>query len=278
MTTMKDCVGISMTEGLRDVSETTSVGDIERVSPIEDDAMAWLFVTDKKLLEFELELYASKWFDYRELTSFQATRLYMEAFGDAYRKHYRINIDRSAAEHIKPVTVEKVMKGLEESRTAPPADAGPQMIKERDKRIKKARTAFIGCWRGRQVADALGMPYDVYCDLAFEYRMNFWNRATMPQPTHLYSEMVVEKIQERWEELQARKLYLSDKPAYMVQNYAGIAHQDDYHEWLMKQAGMRANPPFFLAQFVDDDLLPLDKLEARYDEHVMERVGRYLLH
>lgn len=260
---MKGCDGISMepvqTSG-QDL-EKASIGDIPRESPIDDDMLAYRFVTDKRLLDFELELFATKWFDYRELTPLQATRLYIEAFVQKYREHYRVNFDAIAGKYVTPISIEKIWKGMRE-----------QNLSRRDK------ANFVGCWRGRQCADALGMPYDVYVDLALTARLNYWNRRNMPQPTHLYSEMVVEKVQERWEELQARKLYLSDRPAYLVQNYAGIAHQDDYHEWLMKQAGLRSNPAEFLACFVNEDVLPLEKVESRYDEHMLERIRRYVLH
>src|SRR5690606_30212670 len=82
-TTMtKDCDGISMGLVQSSEQELVAIGDMPRVSPIEDDILAYTLVTDKKLLDFELELFATKWFDYRELTPLQATRLYIQAFVD----------------------------------------------------------------------------------------------------------------------------------------------------------------------------------------------------
>lgn len=251
---MKDCVGISM-DMLHEASELNKASS-GRNSPLEDDLFAWKYVS-KELMDHELGLFASKWFDYRQLTPLQATRLYIQAYGDIYRRHYRANFDRRAAEHVKPLSVDGIWAGLLEN-------------------ISKSRRAFIGCWRGRQIADFLCMPYEVYIDLALQFRLNYWQQRNMPQPTHLYSEMVVEKVQERWEELQTRKLYLAEDNAYIVQNYVGARHQDDYHEWLMTQAGKRTNPAQFLARFIEDDLLPKEKVEARYDEFMLERVNRYL--
>ncbi|MBA8881754.1 hypothetical protein [Phyllobacterium myrsinacearum] len=226
------------------------------MSPLEDDILVW-HIVGKPLLEHELELFASKWFDYRELTPLAATRRYIDVYGEIYKRHFAENLDSRAAQYVKPLTVEKVFDGLAQG-------------------LRKYKRWFIGFWRGRQVADALGMPYHLYIDLALKFRMRYWNQRHLPQPEHLFGELDVEKIQKRWEEMQSTRLYLSDEPAYIMQNYRGIGHQDDYHEWLMKQAGLRSNPPEFLARFVNDDLLPLEKIENRYDDFMVERVNRYL--
>jgi hypothetical protein len=269
-TMMKDCVGISMNGVQHSVPEGVSLnGDTPRQSPFHDDLVAYKNVNyklsdgtweDLVRSDTELTLFTTKWFDYRQLTPLHATRLYIDAYGEIYRRHYRRNFDQRAAKHISVISVDKLWGDGDE----PNFDA-------------KKRRAFNGCWRGRVLADALGIPYDVYIDLAFQMRLSYWNRATMPQPTHLYSEMVVEKVQERWEEMQKHHLYLAADPAYMVQNYVGARHQDDYHEWLFKQAALRSNPPQFLAQFINSDQLPLDKVEARFDETTLERVNRWVL-
>lgn len=264
--TRKDCIGIWMNGGLHNEDQGSSLlGDDPRLSPIEDDILSYRRVSYENLLtqDTELNAFATKWFDYREMTPLQATRHYIEAFGSLYRKHYRLNFDRKAADYITVPTVDSVMGALTETKDAKSA---------------KLKRTFNACWRGRVIADHLGMPYDVYIDLALEYRLSYWQRRHMPEPTQLYSEMVVEKTQERWEELQARKLYLSHEPVYMVQNYRGARHQDDYHEWLFKQAFMRSNPPEFIARFINEDRLPLDKVQVRLDEFQMERVSRRLLH
>lgn len=255
----------------------SSNNDAPRHDPFDDDYLTNLHVS-KTLISHELDLFKSKWFDYRQLTPLQATRVYIDSYEEPYRRHFATNFDKNIAKFIKPISVESIMAGLREMQEPEPEGLTALAKKERDKRIYKARTALIGCWRGRQCADYLGMPYGVYIDLALTYRLNYWNRNNMPQPTHLYSKMVVEKIQERWPELQERKLFLSDDPAYLVQNFRGIGHQKDYHEWLIAQAQKRSNPPFFLAQFINDDLLPMELVELRFDEFTVERVNRHLLH
>lgn len=251
--------------------------DAPRFDPIEDDQFTQLYVS-KDLIANELDLYGNKWFDYRQLTPLQATRIYIDRYLAVYRKHFATNFDKHVSKFVTPFSIESIMKGLEESQLPEPPHLTAGQKKDRDKRIRKAKTALIGCWRGRQVADYLCMPYEVYIDLAMTYRLNFWNRSNMPMPTHLYLDWIVEKVVERWEELQTRKLYVSDDPAFLIQNFRGLGYQKDYHEWLFGQAGKRSNPPMFLAQFVNDEQLPMEAIELRCDEFTIERVNRHINH
>lgn len=225
--------------------------------PLEDDWLTFVH-TSKDSLEFELGLFATKWFDYRHLTGVEATKLYIEAYGKVYKDIYAREIDYERAKHVKPFDVERILAGL--------ANGDP-----------KARRIWKGCWRGRQVADFLGMPYDVYIDMAFTFRMRRWNQRHMPQPQHLFHEFDVEKIQAKWEELQQSTLYTSEHPAYAVENYLGAAHQNDYHEWLIKQAMHRSNPPYFLHRFIRAGQLTVEKVKARIDEAIFERLEVLLL-
>jgi hypothetical protein len=227
-----------------------------RIDPIDDDIVAFKYL-DKKLQALEPELFRSKWFDYRMMTPVQATRLYIEAFSEIYRSYFATEINKKAAPFIKLVTADKIMAGLE-------ADD------------RKAKSMFSSYSRGRQVADAIGMPYKHYIHITMGYRLRFWQQRGLPQPHQLYASVDVEKTIARWEEMQAGELFLSEHPAYMLQNYHGLAHQDDYHEWLIKQAGIRSNPAQAFARFINDDLLPLDKVSARLDPDMVMRVHSYL--
>lgn len=227
-----------------------------RSSPLESDYYSHAFIA-RKFQDFDLELFASKWFDYRHMTPFQATCAYIDVYGDVYREIYAREMDRSRAEFIRPITVDSVRQGLRDNDTA-------------------AKTIFTGCWRGRQVADAIGMPYRDYIEQAFTFRMRKWQRPYLPRPMHLYHEFDVEKIIEKWGQIQSSRLCVSDHPAYILQNFCGTQAQNDYHEWLFAQANMRSNVPYILARFVKEDRLPLSKVLARLDELGCERVRYYL--
>lgn len=244
-------------------SDQVTIGEAERVSPIDDDLVTFRFV-DKALLKHELWLFTRKWFDYREITPLAATRLYMEALNQAYRRHYKENFDRTAGNYVITASIDKIFREM----TAEIEGTGVMS--------RKSKLNLVGCWRGRQCADGLGMPYEVYTEMALRARLSYWSQAHMPRPVHLFSEMVVEKTLAKWEELQAGKLFLSELPSYMIQNYVGAAHQNDYHLWLMDQADKRANKPYYLARFVREDALPMAKVQERYDTDMCERVESFL--
>jgi hypothetical protein len=215
----------------------------ERGDLLENDFFAESFIT-KKFQAFDKGLFSTKWFDYRFMTSLQATYTYINAYGPIYQRLYAREFDKKKAEFVKPLTVERVREGLQR------ADA-------------KTRRMFVGMWRGRQFADALGMPYPVYIQEAFTFRMRHWQQKYMPQPQHLYSENDLEHIQVAWLGLQNTKIWYSDHHAYIHQNYADIPAQNDYHEWLITQARMRQHSVRILADMANRDHLPADKIRAR---------------
>ncbi len=228
----------------------------ERLNPLEGDIFAFKHI-DKKLTKLDPELFRTKWFDYRMMTPLEATEVYINAFAEIYRGYFAREIDRRSAAHVRLPTYAALIAGVE---------AGD----------RKHKTFLSGCWRGRQVADALGMPYTDFIHTVMGYRLRFWSQDHLPRPHQLYSMADVERTQTRWEEMQKGKLYLAEHPAYMIQNYADLAHQNDYHEWLFAQASTRMNPWETLAILVNDDMLPLTKVEARFDEEMVERVYRHL--
>lgn len=211
----------------------------------------------KKLQKFDPDLFSSKWFDYRRMTSLQATIQYVNAYSKICPEIYARDLDFERAKHIKFLTWDSLQEGLNEN-------------------CSKAKRKLSGLWRGRQVADALGMPYEIYIERAFTFRMRHWSRAYLPQPEHLYHEFDVEKIQEYWEELQAGRLYLPEDPAYLVQNYKNIPYQNDLHEWIFKQASLRSNENQILADMINRDFLPIDKAANRLTEDAYRDVERYL--
>lgn len=62
----------------------------------------------------------------------------------------------------------------------------------------KAREEFSGFWHGRQIADALSMPYNIYINLVITKRLRNWCNRFLPRPIHLYRDIEVEYAQEKW--------------------------------------------------------------------------------
>lgn len=245
--------------------------EAKRVSTVESDFLAHTFIP-KELLERDLPLYDQKWFDYRMMTPVQATHAYMIEYAKVYRRIYAREFDFERAEHLTPISFDAILAVLN--------SAGRNRHPDNEKKAKnayaKAKRAFTGCWHGRQIADFLCMPYAEYIDMAFTFRMRAWQQPTMPQPCQLYRDIEVEKIVVRWEEMREQRIHVAEHSAYMVQNYAGLKHQNDYHEYLFEMAMKRADPAGYLADFVNNDRLPLSKVKARLEPAMFLRVERAL--
>jgi hypothetical protein len=227
-----------------------------RQDPLESDYYSQAFIP-KKVKDFDFGLFQTKWFDYRHMSPLEATLAYVDAYGPVYRRIYSQQMDHEAAKHIHHVDGDQIRKGLVENCT-------------------KTKRSFTGYWKGRQVADALGMPYDDYISLAMNARMRHWKRKHLPRPEHLYHEWDVEKVQNSWIEMQSTRLYVSEHPAYMVENFVGTGPQNDYHEWLFAQAGLRQNRAFVLARFIREGRMPFDKVMGRVDAEEFEYVRYHL--
>lgn len=219
----------------------------------EMDLLAYRHV-QKKYLAFERMLTNTRWFDYRFLHPVEATKLYVEAYEREYRAAYAATYSTLNAPYIRVVGWSDMMADME---------------------IKRMKELFAGFWRGRQHADVLGMPYDLYIRLAFKERLRFWKRRYMPNPTMLYSELIVERVGELWKERQSARLYVGDHQNYRLHRYIGSRAQNDHHEWLFAQAQLRSNPPYQLARFIQDELLPEEKVKIRLGQESFERVLAY---
>ena len=182
----------------------------------------------------ELSLMRSKWFDYRFLHPVIATYTYAQAFETIYHRMVRTHLGGS---------VRRVFKTYD--------------------LLRMDKATACGLWRGRQCADALGMPYEVYLDQAFTLRLAYWKQGNLPRPTQLYADMILDAMPERWAELQAGKLFYGAHQELRTHRFVGTSPQLDHHEWLFTQAGKRSNPAAIMRRFYDEDLIPAEKVVAR---------------
>jgi len=198
--------------------------------------------------KFELGLFQSKWFDYRFLHPVEASALYAEIFGTIYRRFYAQTVDAESAAYI---TVPSAKRFL----------FANQYIERK----------MIGIWRGRQVADFLGIPYDVYINAAMENRLRFWKQRSLPQPQQLYSEIIVDKMPDVWKQRQEAKLYYSSHSNYRNEFYKGYPWQNDHHEWLFHTVSTRSSPEVYLSRFMEEGLLPREKVQSRMGDELFEK-------
>ena len=199
-------------------------------------------------VEVEAALFTGKWFAYRFLHPVQATYVYAHEFTKAYRRYYRREIDRARADYVTPIRIKDMFTG----------NKTPKM------------SAII---RGRMVADAAGMPYNVFLDLAFDIQLRYWKQDRLPQPSHMYSDLITDKIDPLWEDRQEGFLFYSQHPNYHNSFYQGLKAQDDHHEWIINQVIKRGNAPYLFRQMVyDKQLLPEDKVKSRFGADYLARV------
>jgi hypothetical protein len=226
----------------------------------------------------ETALYRGKWFDYRFMNPVQATYLYAHEFVKAYKQAYATNLDSNTARFVKPLDVERMF--------VEPEPKQDETEKEFRKRAASHKMRTVGIWRGRMVADAMGMPYPIYLELAFHWTLRYWQQRHLPRPQQLYSDLVVERATIAWEERQQAEFYYSDLPQYKNGLYreasdmiasndrldGTILHaQNQHHEWILTQCKDRVNGHALLAQMVfHDEVLPLEKVKAELDDHGFE--------
>jgi len=200
---------------------------------------------------FEVSLYRSKWFDYRFMHHIEASQLFASAYRDAYKHAFASNVDTGRSEYVRGFPGQDLF----------------------DPKVPK--TTLAGIMRARQHADAIGCPYDFYCHHAIK-KATSWRRDYLPRPTQLYSGQITEYVVEKWEEAQAARLYLPEDERYRNQAYVGAPAQNDCHEYLFKQAEIRADRVKWLNRFVRDQRLPIAKVETRYGAEMRQAVEAYV--
>lgn len=233
----------------------------ERQNTFDDDYMTMQLVPDANVRALELGLFTAKWFDYRHLTPLKATIHYIDCYAKVYRQKYEEHFDAITAEVIATDTFEKLLLALDDPKKA-----------------TKTRGKISSYWRGRQFADAIGIPYDLYIDLAMDFRLRYWKQRYLPKPGHLYGDMVLEKVQSRWHEIQTGRLYLAENPLFRATSYQGLPDQDSYHEWIFYQSTLRNEPERFLARMIKQNELPKEKAEARLMPSDFQILEQYLSH
>lgn len=97
----------------------------------------------------------------------------------------------------------------------------------------KDQAHITGVWKAMLVADAFGIPYDVYVRLACRIALQrLWKR--LPRPSQLYSDNLAAAVVEEWEALKLERPTFAKHPIYAEENYMGLDLQDAYREWLIE--------------------------------------------
>ncbi|SOE18219.1 hypothetical protein SAMN05877838_3137 [Hoeflea halophila] len=170
-------------------------------------------VFDRKTLAAEPSLFASKWFDYRFISPYRATMLFVRTYQDVFRRKIAQVVDKGLASNVSGIKATS-LKNNDQVRTQ--------------------------VWKARQRADEVGMPYDLYIEAAFEFALNR-NRTMMPQPNQLHfpgnAEESWKSFRDKvWADRIRNGLFKVTHPAYRVENYRGLVAQDEYRQFVRLQA------------------------------------------
>ena len=189
-------------------------------SAAECDELAARFVP-VQLLANEADLFQIKHWDYRFLHPVQATQLFAHEYAKA-KKH--------AVERRTDIWVGRNMRGIKD-----------------DCIFMLPARSITGFWKGRQMADALGIPYDFYCEHAMLFAdVARWEN--LPTPIQLYSENVPEHLRttdfavsmvtfiaNKWFDRQANMITFAKHEAYLAENYCGSPAQAAYVNHLVER-------------------------------------------
>lgn len=208
-----------------------------------EDVLAGNVIKNERLA-VEPELFKTKWWDYRFMSPFEATFEYIDAFGNQARKIYAREFDYERAQHIRVATGPTTKKGLLEDNP-------------------KARKSFAGFWRGRQVADAVGAPYDVFIYQAMTSRMRAWKRTHLPNADQLYGERDVEFVARQWEDIKASRVFYAEHHAYLAQNYIGAPIQQEYCQYLLDRSRTTGDRVNTLVDMIESDRLPIEFIQRK---------------
>jgi len=167
----------------------------------------------RKHFRLELQLFQSKWFDYRLLHPVMATYLYAAEFIRAYRRYYSMTIDCEKGQYVKG-------------------------FKGNDALQNKQSISFI---RGRQAADELGIPYWFYIEKAYEWLyIKKWKH--IPRHVHLYAEDVIEYVSKQWEARIRETLIIAESDFFRDEINGDRPEYKAHQEWLRERVKLSSVP------------------------------------
>ena len=173
----------------------------------------------------EMDLYTTKWFDYRFISPTEATDMFKSEYSKAYKIAWRTYEDRNEAE---------LKSGLLEF---------PRFHKPSRKDTTNLKREYTSLWRARQGADALGVPYDFLIRETIDALMASGHCHTMPRPNQiagaLTREAIRNRVKQQWTDWAAFNFssMISRLPQYMNHAYRGLHAQDAHRVWVLERLG-----------------------------------------
>lgn len=199
-------------------------------------------------------VYQHKWWDYRRMSPGHCFMLFTHCYYRAFRLAARKFLAYRARDHRMIALV-----------------GGGQVQFRADEIWERDKSHISGMWNAMMTADALGMPYDRFCAMAFQIALDTaWTR--LPRPSQLYSDKLAAKTLQSWLDLRSERLMFAKHPLYRVENYAGTELQDSYREWLVDEIKNQSGAVQALAEVVyRNPQLPEAYAAQHFPAHAMNR-------
>lgn len=226
------------------------------------EAMIAAHIPRKHIVEVA-DVYGSKWWDYRRLAPGHSFYLFA---------HHYYKESRTAAQKFVRENPRKAFGGKGDRRDAYQF-AGPALVEMQVNDIwDRDQGHLTGLWNAMLVADALGIPYDVYVRLACRIAIDTqWKR--IPRPSQLYSEKMGAMVADEWDKLKLERLPAVRHPHYLVENYEGLPLQDEYRAWLIEclsKLGSGLVPTLSNVVYTEPQL-PVAVAEKHFPAHALTR-------
>ena len=258
----------------------------------------------KKILKSEQHLYKLKWFDYRVMHPTHATYLFAHEYVKAVRKKHRKVVDKfkwdlrlieshAPLSERKQFTEERkrllrIIKGDARSfAEMRQAELDLNFLEqEYTEMLDKYADPIIAdgnsFWRGRQAADRLGMPYDMYCEHALSLLTNSYtwqaiasgeHKTYMPRPKHMYSDRVIEYVERQFRDHLSHSLPIPNVLKSDEQKAIQVKH--DAIDWICEKIRNRRNSYIALANFMEKGVVDMRTAKAHFLPEVVENAVKF---
>lgn len=177
------------------------------------------------------------WPDYEGVSLVERTRLFLDAYIQAYRYYYARRVDVDQAKTICPI---------------------PELQDERIETLPDS--VYTQVWKGRQAADRLMMPYDLYCMFYIEIcDKTMWT--VLPEIGQMYAARLWPKVKAKWDEHIQSHLLLPESSS----------SSSAYHSYLTKISQSRCTTDM-AKSLLDKNLLDPAQVSWMLGDHILSKV------
>lgn len=163
----------------------------------------------------EVNLYKSKWYDYRLLHPVESNIIFFEEYKWCYRHYYGKYVD-----HQESI----VKRGVKE----------PSLYENKPAVINAAIKARIE-------ADKIGIPYGLYCSFAMRILVENHMWQNIPLISQISMNYLVDEIRAEWEEFLSCDFLYPISDYFLAKNFCDDIVQKDFQDYLYKVGETNAN-------------------------------------